>query len=744
MKFPLTSLLVLAVLGHANANTYTVINTNDSGAGSLRQAILDANSHSNSLNPMSASDMISFAIPGGGVKTIAPRTALPAITESAIVDGYTQPGASANTLVNGSNAVLFIELSGAAVAPSGVTGLTLSSGSSTVRGLVINRFPGFGIAITVGSNNNIIQGNFIGTNAAGTDGLGNLNNGIDITASPGNLIGGTAPGAGNLISANDGNGIYIHSGSDSTTVQGNRIGTNAAGNAIILGAGQTQISNSGDGIILESFANLVGGTTVGARNIVAASSGDAIDLQSASNNQVKGNSIGTDATGIINLGNRGGAGVRVSDGSGNTIGGVTSAEANLIANNLLGVQVDAFSGPASGNTIEGNSIFNSSPGLGIDLIGNGVTPNDTGDGDSGPNTLQNYPLITAASSSNGQLHINATLNSLPNQSYRIDFYGNFVASPSAFGEGRYFLGKADIVTDAAGNIAFSSMLTSFAPVNFVTATATDGAGNTSEFSRAVAVTGAPGRSLNLSARSHVLTGDNIAFGGLIIAGNAPKRLIIRGLGPSLPSYVPNRLADPVLKIFDSSSSTAIATNNDWKNNQQAEIIATGLAPSNDAEAAIVITLAPGAYTVQLSGNGNTTGIGLLDIYDLTPDSDSELLNVSARAVTETGDNILIGGVTIGGGGNTAFVVDAKGPSLPVASALADPTLSLYDGSGNLVTTNDDWQDDINQGQIPMGIRPTDMRESALYRVLGPGAYTAIVRGKNNTSGISLIEIWDVD
>ena len=190
MKKLLVLLLACSFLRHLAADTFTVRNTNDSGTDSLRQAILDANAHANSANPTNAPDLISFAIPGSGTKTISPTSALPTITEAVILNGYTQPGASPNTLTSGYNGVLLIELNGTN-AGNNVAGLTISGGGSTVRGLVINSFRGFGLSITNGTGGHTIRGNFIGTDVTGTQPLGNLNDGIDITNSPDNTIGGT-------------------------------------------------------------------------------------------------------------------------------------------------------------------------------------------------------------------------------------------------------------------------------------------------------------------------------------------------------------------------------------------------------------------------------------------------------------------------------------------------------------------------------------------------------------------------
>lgn len=248
---------------------------------------------------------------------------------------------------------------------------------------------------------------------------------------------------------------------------------------------------------------------------------------------------------------------------------------------------------------------------------------------------------------------------------------------------------------------------------------------------------------NLSTRAHVMDGDRRTIGGFIITGDEPKEVLIRGIGPSLPASVPMKLSDPVLSLFDSSLPDPIATNNDWKSDQQTEIEDTGLAPQNDLEAGILATLAPGAYTAILEGNGGSTGIGLVEIYDITPDSNSMMANMSTRSQVETEDNVMIGGLIIDPAGDPiAAVIRAIGPSLDgVPGTLEDPTLDLHDANGVLIASNDNWQDDPEQSSIPTGLQPSDPRESALYRMLDPGAYTAIVRGATETSGIGLVEIY---
>ena len=380
----------------------------DDGTGSctLRAAITEANVHV-------GKDTIAFDIPGPGPHSIQPLSGLPTITDPVIIDGYTQPGASPNTNGPGLglNTVLKIELDGSG-AGSGVAGLDIAAGNSTVRGLVINRFSGNGIVLDT-SGGNVVEGDFIGTDVTGTAALSN-SQGIIISGASTNTIGGTTAEARNVISGNDGPGVLIRgSGSTGNLVQGNYIGTDVNG-TIDLG-------NSSHGVTIESGAsnNAIGGATPGARNVISANG----------------------AHGVV------------------------------------------IGGPSTGNSVQGNSIF-SNGALGIDLGNDGVTPNDTGDGDTGANNLQNFPELTSATSGATSTTIEGTLDSTDNTTFKLEFSSNTACDPSGNGEGEAFLGFTDVTTDSSGDATFMVTFPTTVPAGqFITATATDTANNTSEFSQ---------------------------------------------------------------------------------------------------------------------------------------------------------------------------------------------------------------------------------------------------------------------
>jgi hypothetical protein len=248
----------------------------------------------------------------------------------------------------------------------------------------------------------------------------------------------------------------------------------------------------------------------------------------------------------------------------------------------------------------------------------------------------------------------------------------------------------------------------------------------------------------------VQTGDNVGIGGFIITGTAPKHVLLRAIGPSLAQFgVPNVLADPVLELHGPGAFATI-TDDNWRDDplQAGLIQATGIPPTNDLESAIDATLNPGAYTAVVRGKNDTSGVALIEVYDLGQAVPAKLANISTRAFVSTGDNIVIAGFTLGGNnGNDRIVVRGLGPSLGafgVPEPLANPTLELRDGNGALVIVNNDWQDDPAQAAelTAAGLAPTNNLESGIATTLPPGPYTALLAGLNNGTGNGVVEVYD--
>jgi len=263
----------------------------------------------------------------------------------------------------------------------------------------------------------------------------------------------------------------------------------------------------------------------------------------------------------------------------------------------------------------------------------------------------------------------------------------------------------------------------------------------------IAVPPAPlSKALNIATRVFVDTGERVPIAGFIIAGDVSKKVLIRGIGPSLAAHgVPTPLADPTLALFDNKGA-AIIVNNNWRDSQEVEIMVTGIPPQNDLESAIVASLPPGHYTTALTGINATTGNGLIEVYDLEPDN-SSLANLSTRGFVGTGDNIMIGSLIVGSGDSPIVVLRAIGPSLAssgIANPLLDPTIELHDGDGALLGFNDDWRSPQLQAVYATLLAPTDDRESAIVApFLAPGNYTAVVRGKADTTGVALVEAYRI-
>ena len=462
--------------------TFVVTNTNDSGDGSLRKAITDANTNA-------GVDTISFSIPGTGTHTITPVTALPDITEAVFIDATTDDSFAANV-----NKPAII-LDGNNLSADGLV-LSGTADGSTIRGLVIRDFGGDGIEIQTGSENNTIAGNYIGrlttTGADAGSSEANSGSGINLLGNN-NTIGGMSAADRNVIAGNE-DGLYLQ-GASGNTIIGNYIGTDATG--------MLDLGNTGRGIWLESGSNnnVIGGTSADERNVIAGNNNSGILIgdgaspgSNSTGNVIQGNYIGVAADGTTALGNLQ-HGVQLSRGvDNNLIGGTAAGAGNIIANSQWrGINVQLAD--STGITILGNLIYDN--GLtGIDLEDDGVTANDTGDGDSGANNLQNYPVLTSANSNLAGTTIVGSLNSNANTTYRIEFFANRpTVADASNGEGERYLGFITVTTDGSGNATINTTLSNVW-VNSgdkITATATvqtagPAYGSTSEFAANVTAT----------------------------------------------------------------------------------------------------------------------------------------------------------------------------------------------------------------------------------------------------------------
>ena len=461
-----------------------------------------------------------------------------------------------------------------------------------------NLFAGRSMTAIIASHATI-QGNLFGTTKDGRAAQ-HLASAMEIPFL--NQVGGAGPGAGNVI-VSDGGAFTISNPppgippvlSGRNVLEGNFIGTDVTG-TVALG------SNTA-GLLFQSDGNRIGGMSAGQGNVISGNALGGIKIASQTN-VIQGNFIGTQADGASPLPN--GYGILVQAGffraaTGNLIGSSLGPGGNTIAfNNGSGVAM----ANSDQNAIYQNKIYGNG-GLGIDLGNDGVTPNDPCDAETGPNNLQNYPVLKSVTNTGGNVNITGTLNSTANTTFRLEFFRNDAVDPSGFGEGQVFLGSMDVTTDASCNATFNANFPSVAVAQRVTATATDPAGNTSEFSAAI------GQLLNISTRLRVQTGDNVLIGGFIITGTDPKKVIVRGIGPSLAQFFPDFLADPTLELHGPGAFVAI-TNDNWKtrpdgSSQQAEIEATGIPPTNDLESAIVGTLPANnaGYTAILRGERTT-------------------------------------------------------------------------------------------------------------------------------------------
>ena len=564
---------VLLGLGSAAAATITVTSTADSGPGTLHQALLDSNTSVGVL------DTIAFAIPGAGVHTIVVSTDLPAATDPVIIDGTTQPGYAGSPL---------IELTES----TSTQGLRISAGGSTVRGLAIFDF---GTQLTLTSNGgNTVEACYIGTNATATATFTGL--GIQIQNSPDTTIGGTDGSDGNVISGNTSNGIQVVT-SDRTIIRGNLIGSDSTGTVELANGGGISITNSDDVVI--------GGTVAGMGNLVSGSDVNGIYVTGSANALIAGNLIGTDITGTQPMPNI--FGMEIDNVPSITIGGTAPAARNIISGNSTGIRLnsaahgatiqnnylgtditgtlplpnslaimvniqtatDIFIGgpnPGEGNlivsnqaggnqahgiqsfgqrvTVRGNRIHDNA-GLGFDIDPIGVNPNDPNDADGGANDGQNFPLLTSVeilSVSEGTgTRVVGILRSEASTQYTLDFYGNpgCMPRPQDFLEGQTYLGFGQVTTDASGVGNFDvTVPVQIAQGDFVSATATDPDGNTSEFSQRLPFSVFPVSGDSAGGTAITIQGTDFASGATVTVGGVAAANVVVGSSTQITAQSP--------------------------------------------------------------------------------------------------------------------------------------------------------------------------------------------------------------
>ena len=586
--------VLFAAAALASATTYTVTSAADSGAGSLRQAMTDANA-----NP--GADTIQFNIVGSGVHTIAPTSALPTITGPVTIDGYTQPGSAPNSRPTGQglDTVLRIEIDGTSAGAG--AGFSISADDVTIRGLVINRFTEWDIQTNATHSGLVVEGCFLGTDAAGIPGPhARRRRSQPAIGQTNGRIGGTTPAARNLISGSSLFFEHINFGQGQTQpvsnslVAGNLLGTDVTG--------LTRIASGSFGLTIGGGSNnTIGGTSPTARNVFT----DGLFL-GGTGNMVQGNFVGLDVTGTIVIG-RPSDGVYVY-GDGNTVGGSAAGAGNRIGgainsgvllfgvghvvqgnfigtdetrtvrfpNGYYGIVADVSSsnstiggiGPGEGNvvafngggfagvavqgidaTVRGNSIFDNSgnqpdSGLGIDLVTGagfdlGVTLNDALDADAGPNGFQNYPLISSVTYGGATTTVVGTLHSTPSVVFDVDFYSNAVCNgrPQEQPEAQTWLGSIQVTTDGSGNSAFNTALpVAVANGAPITATATSPSGATSELSPRFVLSMSPAAGSPSGLTGAQIRGLAFEAGATVTVGGVPRRASLSTIRrPSRPT-----------------------------------------------------------------------------------------------------------------------------------------------------------------------------------------------------------------
>ncbi len=648
---------------------------------SLRGALEAANSHI-------GEDGIEFSLPAGSIINL--DSALPSISESLSING---PGASALT-VRRNSATRFRIFHITASGPVLLSGMTMTNGEAFIDGGGGVKHEGIGTlnvnAVTLNANKATIGGGGILNASSGT---------VNVTNS---TLSGNSSGRGGGI-ANEGTGTLNVS---SSTLNDNSTG--AAGGGIAIFSGVANVTNS----------------TLSA-NVAGDGGGIAV------------------VEGTLNLGNSTLSGNAAENG-----GGLFSSAGTInVRSSIIALNISLGSGPdVSGTVVTGgfNLVGKSNGSTGFtaltDQVGTAAAPLDPMLASLQNNGGPTRTMALTPGSPALDKGINTDPIHLTTDQRGSGFPRTFddPINPNANGGDGTDIGAFEVQT---GQTATPTPTTT--PGVTPVATPTPGATPTP--------TATPGTLGNISTRLRVLSGDNALIGGMIATGTTGKRVIIRAIGPSLiPFGIPGALANPTLDLFQ--GNTLLSSNDDWQDSpQQAEIANSGLAPSNNAESAIIWTLIPGQnYTAVVRGLNRTTGIGVVEAFDLDQAAASKLGNISTRGFVDVDDNVMIAGLIAGPSNGTSLKILARalGPTLSdfgVAGALANPTLDLVNSNGTVIRSNNNWKDDPQQrAQIEAaGLAPAHDEEAALVETVPPGAYTAVVRGSGRTTGVALVEAYNI-
>jgi hypothetical protein len=719
-------------LGYGQGLLYTVDSTGDGGnVGSdnfcddgtghctLRAAIEASNGHP-------GEDGIEIDIPttdpnfNGIFWTINLTAALPDLTESVSISG---PGADQLTVrrdTGGDYRIFTVTTTGLVT----FSGMTISDGVAPVVDQFGNSFGG-GIQNVNAGTVNVTDCTVNGNSAKFGGGIQNDNSSGTVNVTNCMVSGNSA--------AEDGGGISNNGTVTVTncTLSGNN--ATASGGGGILNQG-TRVNNVTNSTLSGNSAGLDGGGIFNINGTV-----------NVTNCTLSGNSVANTGGGIFNNGTvsvtnctLSGNHADGSDGGGIFNNGTVTVTNCTLSGNSAAVGGGILNnGPTTNvksSIVALNTASNSSPDLngsfnpqGFNLIGN-----NGGAAASFPagNPNANNDIVgTSASPVDPKLDPNGLQNNGgPTQTIALVF-----GSP-AIDKGTSIGSTGTLITDQRGT-GFARAFDDPAIPNAV-------GGDGTDIGAFEVQAPTPNTLGNISTRLRVETGDNVLIGGFIITGSQAKKVMVRAIGPSLPLV--GVLADPTLELHD-GAGTLITSNDNWMDapNKQ-EIIDSTIPPTNDLESAILMSLDPGLYTAIVRGVNDTTGIALVEAYDLDLGADSILANISTRGLVQTGDNVMIGGIIILGTDAQEVLLRAIGPSLPLTGALADPTLELHDKDGVIIATNDDWRTDQEADIMATTIPPTDDAESAILATLTPDAYTAIVRGKDNTTGVALVEAYQLD